>query len=60
MPALYIPDTTLEMYRRNCLYEIEFLTGLFTMLLNDLRRKRKHRSIRQDREEHTNRMLSEE
>ena len=60
MPAPYIPDTSLEMYRRNYLYEIGFLTGLCTVLLNDLRRNRKHRSIRQDGEEHTNRMLSEE
>ena len=60
MRAPYIPDTRLEMYRRNYLYEIRFLTGPFTMLLNDLRRKGKHGSIRQDREEHTNRMLSEE
>ena len=48
------------MYRRNYLYEIEFLTGLCTMVLNVLRRNRKHGSIRQDREEHTDRMLSEE
>ena len=60
MPAPYIPDISLEMHRRNYLYEIRFLTGLFTMLLNDLRRNRKRGSIRQDRKEHTNRMLSEE
>ena len=57
MPALYIPDTSLEMYKKNYLYEFEFLTGLFMMLLNDLRGKRKHQSIRQDGKEHTNRML---
>jgi len=60
MPTPYIPDTRLEMYRRNYLYEIGFPTGLFTMLLDNLRRKRKHRSIRQDGDKHTNRMLSEE
>ena len=60
MPAPYIPDISLEMHRRNYLYEIRFLTGLFTMLLNDLRRNRKRGSIRQGRKEHTNRMLSEE
>ena len=40
MPTPYIADTSLEMYRRNYLYENGFLTGLFMMLLDNLKKKK--------------------